>query len=246
MADTEFASYSCQNGVQIVRISQFSRASSVLLCLALALPAAATTVLVTGTLKGVETGLTSEFQIGQSYSWTYSFDPGAHDFNATATRGDYREAILAGSLAIGSYSAQTSSGTIVVDDGLFGSGVDRYSVEVDAWNGSVSGPSVHLLFPYAIGMEFDDPSDAALTDDLLASSLPTIAQYPSREFTFSFAQSINPSVAYGVQRVYGTIDSISELSEPSTILLALMGLLAAASVNLVSEGYRRKKFERAP
>lgn len=221
-------------------------ATVALLCCSLAMPAAATVVLVSGTLTRVDAGLASQFQVGQSYSWLYAFDPGALDFNSTPTRGDYRGAISAGRVLIGGYVATSSNGTIVVDDGLFGSGVDRYGTEINVWNGSVSGNFVNGLFPYAIGMQLDDPTDAALADDLLASSLPTIAQYPSREFTFSFAQSINPAVAYGVQRVYGTIDSISEIPEPPTILLALMGLLAAASVSLVNERYRRRKFGPNP
>jgi hypothetical protein len=202
------------------------------LCAALALPVAATTVRITGTLTNVEFGLASEFQYGQPFIWTYSFDPNAQDFNATSTRGDYRGAISAGSLSIGGYTASTSGGTIVVDDGTFGSGFDQYTVEIDAWNGSVSGAMVNGLFPYAIGMQLSDPTDTALLDDLLATSLPAIAQYPSRGFTFSFAQSIIPSVAFGVQRVYGTVDSITEvreIPEPPTALLILAGLLAALS-----------------
>ena len=79
-------------------------------------------------------------------------------------------------------------------------------------------------------MELDDPTDTALLDDLLAGPLPTIGAYSDREFVFSFAQSIIPSVAFGVQRVYGTVDSITEVHEvpePPTALLALAGLVAA-------------------
>lgn len=79
-----------------------------------------TLVVVTGTLSRVDAGLVSQFQAGQSYSWTYSFDPNALDFNSTSTRGDYRGAITTGRLAIGSYVATSTGGTIVVDDGLFG------------------------------------------------------------------------------------------------------------------------------
>lgn len=218
------------------------------LCTALALPAAATTVLVTGTLTNVEFGLSSEFQYGQSFAWTYSFDPNAQDFNATSTRGDYRGAISASSLSIGGYTASTSGGTIVVDDGTFGSGFDQYTVEIDAWNGSVSGAMVNGLFPYAIGMQLSDPTDTALLDDLLTASLPAISQYPSRGFTFSFAQSIVPSAAYGVQRVYGNIDLITEvreIPEPSTALLALAGLLAAFSGGRLWGGRNRKNSAKA-
>jgi hypothetical protein len=224
------------------------RASTVSLCAMLCMPVAATTVLVTGTLTNVEFGLSSEFHVGQAYSWSYTFDPGAHDFNVTATRGDYRGAILAGSLSIGGYTASTSGGTIVVDDGTFGSGFDQYTVEIDNWNGSVAGPLIAGRFPYAIGMELDDPTDTALLDDLLATSLPTITQYPSRGFTFSFAQSTIPSVAFGVQRVYGTVDSITEvheIPEPPAALLVLAGLFAAFSGARV-RGREPGRQEKAP
>jgi hypothetical protein len=168
----------------------------------------------------------------QPFVWVYTFDQGAHDFNVTATRSDYRGAIQAGSLAIDGYVETSRGGTIVVDDGLFGSGVDRYTVEIDKWNGSVVGPLINGRFPYAIGMELDDPTDSALTTDLLTGTVPTIGAYSKREFVFSFAQSIVPAVAFGVQRVYGTVDSITEvreIPEPPTALLVLAGLLAAIS-----------------
>lgn len=202
------------------------------MCAALTLPASATLVMVTGNLIRVDTGLTSEFQVGQSYAWTYEFDPGAQDFNATPTRGDYRGSISTGRLAIGGYVATSTGGTIVVDNGLFGSGFDRYSVEIDDWNGTVTGPLVNGRFPYAIGLELNDATDAALTNDLLATALPTVTDFASREFVFSFAQSIFPTHAFDVQRAYGTVESITEvreLPEPSTALLVLSGLLAAFS-----------------
>lgn len=218
------------------------------MCATLALPAAATMVVVTGTLIRVDSGLVSHFQAGQSYSWTYVYDPGAQDFDVSATRGDYRGAITTGRLAIGGYAANTSEGTIVVNNGTFGSGVDRYSVEIDYWNGSVVGPLVNGRFPYAIGMELDDPTDAALTTDLLAVALPSVADYASREFVFSFAQSIFPTHALDVQRAYGTVDSITEvrdLPEPSTTLLVLAGLVAAFSGARMRGGARMLK-GRAP
>ncbi|MCW5587269.1 MAG: hypothetical protein KIS75_14140 [Chromatiales bacterium] len=152
------------------------RFAMVSLCAALALPAAGTTVKVTGTLTNVAFGLVNEFQYGQPFEWVYTFDQAAHDFNVTPTRGDYRGAISAGSLAIGGYTASTSGGTIVIDDGTFSSGYDQYSVEIDAWNGLVSGPLINGLFPYAIGMQLSDPTDTALLDDLLTTPLPKIAQ----------------------------------------------------------------------
>src|SRR5207249_3401903 len=63
---------------------------------------------------------------------------------------------------------------------------DVYNYDgVDAFRHSVSGPMVGDLFPYFVEVQ------------------------NARNFTLSFATSITPDVAFGVERVYGTVDSFS-------------------------------------
>ena len=79
-----------------MRIRTFVNVASTLLCYTMAAPALATVVLIAGTLNSVDSGLAGTFHTGQQYLWTYTFDPNAPDFNATATRGEYRTAISTG------------------------------------------------------------------------------------------------------------------------------------------------------
>ena len=73
------------------------------------------------------------------------------------------------------------------------------------------------------------PTDTALANDLLATNLPMVGDYASRDFSFSFAQSVTRGVAYGVKRAQGTVDSISAILEPPTMLLVVAGLLGQRS-----------------
>ena len=184
-------------------------------------PVHSAALLVTGTVTRFdlsETGV-GEFAVGQAFSLVYQYAPGAIDVASDGHIGDYRNSISDSSLSIGGYSLSSQGGNInVVDDG-FGSTFDRYSLLIAAWNATLLSPSVSGLFPYAIEVQLDDPTGNALTSDSLPAGPWDATQFVDRTFILAFASSITPDVAFGVKRVYGHVDSISFIPEPSTLLL---------------------------
>jgi hypothetical protein len=205
--------------------------------------AALITVQAKGYITTVDNSLQGTFSPNDLILFQYRYDPDWADTNLDATKGDYFDAVSGIAVNVGDYSLDIIGGEIFVrDDRPIGSGPNELFQVSARSNGRApldaifNGSIVNGLIPYFASIELrNDFVGGGLNSDALVVPIPEAFSMP--RFELAFASSFTPDVAYGVQRVFGQITSITIVPEPTTLLLAIVGFLLSARKQLL--GYVR-------
>ena len=181
----------------------------------------------------------SAFNLGDTISGTFTYDPAATDtVPGDPNVGIYNQPYsLNMSVNSGAYLATAGQHeSIVLNDSTtksFGKTVDSFDAFSSKLRGGTpSGAMVDGLELIDMGLIFLDYTHTLYTDDSLPTSL-SLASFDSLQFRLGFGPSAPGSLPTNV--VIGTISTLQTVPEPSTLLLLGSGLAGL--------GFVRRRFK---
>lgn len=208
------------------------------------LQSSATEVLITGVITRVESDLTHEFGVGQPYSYRFTWTgPGLDVLPSQANVGLYPSAGAGLTLTTPDYVIQSDKLAYTLVDNNISTTWDTFYISASLYlTSSILGAPLvgsHLIgdrFPYDARLEFEDRTALALTSADLLDPAPILADYQFNQLVIGFAREVTPFAAFGVARVFGNVESVQLIPEPSTLDLAL-----AAAAGLIVGSSRRRR-----
>lgn len=201
-------------------------------------------VRASGELGTVGAPLQSLFAPGDSFTFTYTFDPEAVDFREAALTGDYLYALTAVHVSVGPFEFEIPAGSIVISNGQAAGDYDAYIAQTPAANNYVHpvtgytqfltfnqlGATTAGLVAFASSIELVDWTQSAYDTDALPPGAPDLTAFSQRRFAVRFAEELITGGARGVHEIAGTVTSITVVPEPTTWTLLIVGMLTICAV----------------
>jgi hypothetical protein len=187
--------------------------------------AATVTVLVSGTITGVDPALAGTFSTGQGVAFSIVLDDAPADASPDPGVGLYHGGVVSLNGSIGSYTVAASDGTLVVHDNSLSTS-NRDGLDASNFN-SLSGSAVAGLPLYSVRVVAGSSNEFISGDDFptlaeLNGLVPVPGQFSGHPW--------NSLYFYDGVTVAGVAWSVDSMAVPEPSLAGLVGLGAVALV----------------